>query len=627
MINISGLNLHFGGRTLFNNLSFFVGVGEKVALAGINGSGKTTLLNMIAESSDKAIHLEPGKVIGYLPQHLHFTSSQSALQEVVGAVGDITQLQLDVDRIGVELTERTDYESEEYTKLTEEIAVKAERLALLEPDKIEGKAMKLLKGLGFPDDGVHKLYEEYSGGWKMRIELAKILIQEPDVILVDEPTNHLDIQSIIWFEQYLETFEGTALIISHDQRFLDNVTNRTIEIIQGNLHDFPMNYSKYLTERTLRVEHMERTAKNQEKEQKRTQELIDKFRAKASKASMAKSLQKKLDKMDVVDMPNFHQKEASINFSFSRNSGKEVVRTEDINKSFDNKKVLQNVNLTITRGQKVALVGKNGIGKSTILKILKGQLAQDNGTVHFGHEVHTAFFMQDEGDKLNGNQTILEAVEAAASPDTYLMARQTCGAFLFSGEDCEKKIKVLSGGERNRVALAQIAINPYNTLILDEPTNHLDIPTKERLKMALKKFAGTVVVVSHDRAFLSGLCSTILEIQNGETKEFLGDIDDFIEKERFNWLGLEAKSKEKAKEAKTATQNANQDWEKSKEIRNQEQRLARIEKEIQKLEKQKLLLEEAMVADKQNADSELFKHKQLETKIAKLYEEWESLGL
>jgi ATP-binding cassette subfamily F protein 3 len=624
MISISGLNLHLGGRTLFNNISFFVGVGEKVALAGINGSGKTTLLNIIAESSDKAINLEPGKVLGYLPQHLHFTSTQTALAEVVSAVGDIAQLQSDVDRIGIELTERTDYESDDYMRLTEEISSKAERLSLLEPDKIEGKAMKLLKGLGFNDGDVHKLYEEYSGGWKMRIELAKILIQEPDIILLDEPTNHLDIQSIIWFENYLESFEGTAIIISHDQRFLDNVTNRTVEIIQGIIHDFPMNYTKYLIERALRVEHMERTAKNQEKEQKRTQELIDKFRAKASKASMAKSLQKKLDRMDDIDMPNFNQKEAAINFSFSRNSGKEVMRTEGICKSFGNKAVLNDVNLTISRGDKVALVGKNGIGKSTILKILKGILPKDKGEIFFGHEVHTAFFMQDEGDKLDGNQTILGAVESVASSDTYLMARAICGAFLFSGEDVEKKIKVLSGGERNRVALAQIAINPYNTLVLDEPTNHLDIPTKERLKMALKNFPGTVVVVSHDRAFLSGLCSTILEIQNGETKEFLGDIDEFIDKERFNWLGVEKKAAA-AKPKKEAKPAEKPKYEDSKEQRNKVKRQERIEKDIEKYEQEKVELELKMSENKDDVQSLLSDYEKLQTTIDTLYKEWETL--
>ena len=624
MISISGLNLHLGGRTLFNNISFFVGVGEKVALAGINGSGKTTLLNIIAESSDKAINLEPGKVLGYLPQHLHFTSSQTALAEVVGAVGDIAQLQKDVDRIGVELTERTDYESDEYMRLTEEISSKAERLSLLEPDKIEGKAMKLLKGLGFNDHDVHKLYEEYSGGWKMRIELAKILIQEPDIILLDEPTNHLDIQSIIWFENYLENFEGTAIIISHDQRFLDNVTNRTVEIIQGIIHDFPMNYTKYLIERSLRVEHMERTAKNQEKEQKRTQELIDKFRAKASKASMAKSLQKKLDRMEDIDMPNFHQKEAAINFSFSRNSGKEVMRTEGICKSFGDKTVLSDVNLTINRGDKVALVGKNGIGKSTILKILKGILPKDDGEVFFGHEVHNAFFMQDEGDKLDGNQTILGAVESVASSDTYLMARSICGAFLFSGEDVDKKIKVLSGGERNRVALAQIAINPYNTLVLDEPTNHLDIPTKERLKLALKNFPGTVVVVSHDRAFLSGLCSTILEIQNGETKEFLGDIDEFIDKERFNWLGLEKKSAA-AKPKKESKPVDKPSYEDSKEERNKKKRQERLEKDIEKFEQEKVELETKMAENKGDVQSLLSEYEKLQSTIDGLYQEWEGL--
>lgn len=624
MISISGLNLHLGGRTLFNNISFFVGVGEKVALAGINGSGKTTLLNIIAESSDKAINLEPGKVLGYLPQHLHFTSTHTALGEVVGAVGDIAQLQMDVDRIGVELTERTDYESDEYMRLTEDISTKAERLSLLEPDKIEGKAMKLLKGLGFNDHDVHKLYEEYSGGWKMRIELAKILIQEPDIILLDEPTNHLDIQSIIWFENYLADFEGTAIIISHDQRFLDNVTSRTVEIIQGIIHDFPMNYTKYLVERSLRVEHMERTAKNQEKEQKRTQELIDKFRAKASKASMAKSLQKKLDRMEDIDMPNFNQKEAAINFSFSRNSGKEVMRTEGICKSFGDKAVLNDVNLTINRGDKVALVGKNGIGKSTILKILKGILPKDSGEIFFGHEVHTAFFMQDEGDKLDGNQTILGAVESVASSDTYLMSRAICGAFLFSGEDVEKKIKVLSGGERNRVALAQIAINPYNTLVLDEPTNHLDIPTKERLKAALKNFPGTVVVVSHDRAFLSGLCSTILEIQNGEAKEFLGDIDGFIEKERFNWLGIEKKAVA-AKPKKEVKAVEKPSYEESKEARNKIKKQERIEKDIEKYEQEKVTLEEKMSTNKDDVQSLLNDYEKLQKTIDALYQEWEAL--
>lgn len=624
MISVNNLDIHFGDRALFDNISFFIGKGEKVALAGINGSGKTTLLNMVATGDNPSVVAEKSAVLGYLPQYLHSDSTLSAKEEVMTAVGDVQQIEKDVEQITIQLTERTDYESDSYMKLAEELAVKSERLAYLEPEKIEGNAVRLLKGLGFSDEECDKNYKDFSGGWQMRIELAKILIKEPDIILLDEPTNHLDIQSITWFENYLTTFDGTAVLISHDRRFLDQVTNRTIEIIQGDIYDFPMVYSRYLTEREIRLDHMERVAKNQEKEMKKTQELIDRFRAKASKASMAKSLQKKLDKMDSIELPDYKQREANIQFAFSRNSGKEVVRAEGIHKSFGGKTVLRDVSLEINRGEKVALVGKNGIGKSTFLKILKGAYPADSGTVTFGHEVHTAFFMQDEGEQLDGSSTVLDTVEKSASADTYLQARAACGAFLFSGQDVEKKIKVLSGGERNRVALTCISINQHNVLVLDEPTNHLDIPTKERLKKALKEFPGTVIVVSHDREFLHGFCKRILEIKNGEVKEFLGDINDFIEREKFNWLGLE--TTDKKSNTKTATSEANKaDYKDQKELKSLQNRLKKTEQNIEKFETEVATLEGEMGAttDQQKLEKMIQSYDLAKSNLNKEMEKWE----
>ena len=597
MISISNLSVHFGDRALYNSISFFIGKGERVALAGINGSGKTTLLNLIAEKKNNAVSVDGNAVLGYLPQHLHYKSDRSARNEVIRAVGDVQQLEHEVEHITQQLTERTDYESDGYMQLAEDLAHKSERLALLEPEKIEGQAVRILKGLGFTDETCDRPYDTFSGGWKMRIELAKILIREPDILLLDEPTNHLDIQSIIWFENYLGNFEGTALLISHDRRFLDNVTNRTVELIQGDLYDFPMGYTRYLDERELRLEHLKKRVKNQEKEIKRTQELIDRFRAKANKASMAKSLQKRLDRMDTIDLPDYQQKEARINFAFSRPSGKEVIHITGINKSFGSGQVLRDVSLSINRGQKVALVGKNGIGKSTLLKIMKGALPADSGEVKLGHEVHPAFFMQDEGEQLPNDKTVLKTVEDRANHDTYTQARAVCGAFLFSGEEVDKKVNVLSGGERNRVALASIAINPFNTLILDEPTNHLDIPTKERLKKGLRDFEGTVVVVSHDREFLHGLCDHVLEIKNGEVKEFLGDINEFIEREKFNWLGLEAKSGPEPRSPQPAGKTSKPSFEEQKEKRNRENKVRKLERDIETLETEIAEIEETMAGE------------------------------
>lgn len=529
MLSINSFTYHLGERALFDNISFFVGIGEKIALAGINGSGKTTLLGKIAEPNrPKEIVISNQNKIGYLPQHLPWQSEKTVLEEVLSAQEELAEMESQLEHYNNILVTSTDYEGQEYSTAIEKVSELSERLGTINPKEIEAEAEKVLKGLGFTDKDMSQPCSSFSGGWKMRIALAQILLDNPDLLMLDEPTNHLDINSVVWLERYLQNFKGAIILISHDRRFLDNITNRTVEIIRGKAHDYPFTYSKYLLEREIRNEQQLATQRNQEKEIERTKQLIDRFRAKASKASMAKSLEKKLDRLDVVEVDDFNQKAIAGKFLYSKNPGKVALSLNKLDKSYGDKQVLKDITFEVLRGDKVALVGKNGVGKSTTLKIISGQTDVSGGSFQWGHNAEVQYFSQDGPDLIPKKLTPLEHMELHAPNDRFTMCRSTLGSFLFSGEDVDKKVSVLSGGERTRLVLAQIAINPSNILVLDEPTNHLDIPSKEHLKQALRDYPGTVIVVSHDREFLSEWCDKVIELQEGACKEFPGDIDDFL---------------------------------------------------------------------------------------------------
>lgn len=623
MLSINSYTYHLGERKLFDNISFFIGAGEKVALAGINGSGKTTLLGKIAsEPRPKEIVLSGSIKIGYLPQHLPWESDKSVVDEVLSGQDDLSELEAELAHYNDILVTSTDYEGDAYMKAIEKVAELSERLGTINPHELKARAERVLKGLGFEDKDLNKPCKEFSGGWKMRISLAQILLDEPDLLMLDEPTNHLDINSVVWLEDYLQKYAGALILISHDRRFLDNITTRTVEIIKGKAHDYPFSYSRYLVEREIRNEQQLKTAANQEKEIERTKQLIDRFKAKASKASMAKSLEKKLDRMDVVEVDDFNQRSIAGRFLYSKNPGKVVLKTKGLSKKYGPKQVLEDIDIEVERGDKVALVGKNGVGKSTLLKIVCQQQDASDGSYQWGHNVELQYFSQDGPDMLNKKTTPLEHMEATAPNDQFTMCRGILGSFLFSGEDVDKKVSVLSGGERTRLVLAQLAINPSNVLVLDEPTNHLDIPTKDHLKDALRSYDGTVIVVSHDREFLAGWCNKVIELRTGDCKEFPGDIDDFLAAKKKEDIHAYAAVDAPKKEAKTAEKVKSPVDNKPNKA--EENRKKKIEKEIESLESELADLTEKLNAAQpgKEQDKWLKLYAEADGKLNSLMEEW-----
>ncbi len=628
MLSINSYTYHLGERTLFDNISFFIGPDEKIALAGINGSGKTTLLGKIADPNrPKEIALSGQCKIGYLPQHLPWQSEKTVLEEVLAAQEELATMEEELEHYNTILTTSTDYESQGYTTAIEKVAELSERLGTINPKEIEAEAEKVLKGLGFTQKDMQQPCSAFSGGWKMRIALAQILLDKPDLLMLDEPTNHLDINSVIWLERYLQDYRGAIVLISHDRRFLDAITTRTVEIVKGKVHDYPFNYSKYLVEREIRNEQQLATQRNQEKEIERTKQLIDRFKAKATKASMAKSLEKKLDRMDVVEVEDFNQKTIAGKFLYSKNPGKVALKLDGLCKSYGQKEVLKDISFEVMRGDKVALVGKNGVGKSTTLKLIANQTEATAGSFHWGHNTEVQFFNQDGPDLIPKKLTPLEHMELHAPNDQFTMCRNVLGSFLFSGEDVEKKVSVLSGGERTRLVLAQCAINPSNVLVLDEPTNHLDIPTKEHLKQALKDYPGTVIVVSHDREFLSGWCNKVIELVEGASKEFPGDIDDFLaEKMKADLTAYamsDKKPKANAKKEKPATNSTP-----SKPKKTNPRLVENLEKEITDLESELQQLTDRLNAAKPGKEQEeiLADYGKTDKKLQEKMAAWEEMA-
>lgn len=518
---------------MFNNISASIRNTEKVALVGRNGAGKSTLFKIIAgyqKPDEGKIIMPSGQTIGYLEQEVNFDNEATVRGEAEKAFAQIKSLEEKISSLEEMLNTQVYADGYDLERATQDLVDSYEQLNIIGGNQQQGELEKVLKGLGFKDEELDMPVKQFSGGWQMRVAMAKLLLSQPNYLLLDEPTNHLDIESILWLESYLKDYEGTVLIISHDKMFMDEICKRVLEVELGNLYDYSGNYSKYLDLRSERVEKMEAAFENQQRVIEQKQKTIDRFMAKATKTKMAQSMQKQLEKMELVEIPAMDNKAWNLQFPKSMRSGEVVVACDDLGKQFDSNKVLSNVNWKLVRGEKVAFVGQNGQGKTTLAKIITGNLAPTEGNVKEGASVQLAYYRQDETKYLDGNKTLLQEMEDAATEDSRSKVRQILGAFLFSGEDVEKKIKVLSGGEKSRLAMAKLLLQPINWLVLDEPTNHLDLPAKDVLKKALKHFDGTLVVVSHDRDFLQGLTEKTYEFRDGTIYEHLGDINYFLEK-------------------------------------------------------------------------------------------------
>ena len=603
VVSFNKASLFFGGRAIFNEISFQINPSDRIGLVGRNGAGKSTLLKLIAGdySLDEGSKNMAKEVrIGFLRQDLTMDMEKTMMEIARSAFDEIMRINERMEEINKEFEVRTDYESDSYTRLIEELSLLSERFGILGGDNLDESVELVLKGLGFTQDTFHNKLNTFSGGWRMRAELARLLLQKPDLLLLDEPTNHLDIESIMWLEQHLSESNQTLMVVSHDRTFLDNVTTRTIEVTMGKAYDFNASYSKYLTLREELREKQLATAKNQEREIKQTEELIERFRAKASKASFAQSLIKKLDRMERIEVDDMDTSAMHFKFQPAPRSGKVVVKAEGVKKSYGDLQVLRGVDLEVERGDRVAFVGQNGQGKSTLVKALLKEIPAD-GLMELGHNVMVGYFAQDQADALDGNKTALQTIEDASPEEMRKHARSMLGAFMFRGEDVDKKVKVLSGGERGRLALCKLLLNPINFLVMDEPTNHLDMNSKDVLKQSLQSFDGTLLVVSHDREFLEGLVTKTIEFRDQKVKTILGGIEYYLEQRK-----LESMREVEAKSAQKNIQKAKQEVPRGldykerkqleKDLRSVVRKLEEVEQEIENLE------EEINAWDEQLAD-------------------------
>ncbi|WP_420320408.1 ABC-F family ATP-binding cassette domain-containing protein [Flagellimonas sp.] len=598
MLNIHNLSVAFGGEYLFEEIAFRLNGGDRVGLIGKNGAGKSTLLKLLSKEmapDSGIIATEKDIKIGFLKQDIDFEHGRTVLEESYQAFHEIKALEQKLEEINQQLAERTDYESELYNQLMVDLTDVTHRYEILGGYNYQGDTEKVLLGLGFKRSDFNMLTDTFSGGWRMRIELAKLLLQNNDVLLLDEPTNHLDIESIIWLEQFLKNYSGAVVIVSHDKMFLDNVTNRTIEISLGRIYDYNKPYSKFLVHRKEIMEQQLNAQKNQEKQIQQTEKLIEKFRAKASKASMAQSLIKKLDKIERIEVDEEDNSVMNVRFPVSITPGKVIAELEGLSKSYGDNHVLSGIDLLVERSSKTAFVGQNGQGKTTLAKIMVGEL-DHTGRLKIGHNVQIGYFAQNQAEYLDGNKTVHDTMIDAANEKNRSKVRDILGSFLFRGDEVDKYVKVLSGGERNRLALAKMLLQPFNLLVMDEPTNHLDIKSKNVLKQALQKFEGTLILVSHDRDFLQGLTDRVYEFKDGNIKEYLGDIDFYLEQRKAEDFRKIEKG-DKKNQPKTEAAPKQNDYQTQKKVKSLKNKLSGVEKKISQLEKEIADIDHEMLMD------------------------------
>jgi len=633
MLMIQNVGLHFAGELLFEGVTFRVNKNDRIGLAGKNGAGKSTLLKILSKeipATEGNVALEGDVRIGFLRQDLDFEKGRTVWDETHQAFTEVNELQTKIDFINEQLVIRTDYESDSYSEMIDDLTHFTDRFSHLGGYTLDAEMERVLQGLGFKKDDFTKLTDNFSGGWRMRIELAKLLLQNNDILLLDEPTNHLDIESIIWLEQFLTTYPGAVVLVSHDKQFLTAVTNRTIEISNRAIQDYKANYTKYLILRKERKEKLIQSQKNQDQHIKQTELLIQKFRAKASKASMAQSLMKKLDKIDRIEVEDEDVTKFNIRFEPSVTPGKVIFKAEKLEKAYDEKVIFTDANFSIERNEKIAFLGQNGQGKTTLAKILAG-VSSFTGNLETGHNVQIGYFAQNQEEVLNGENTVLKEAEEASTEQTRPRVRDMLGTFLFQGDVVTKKVKVLSGGERNRLALCKLLLRPFNVLIMDEPTNHLDIQSKEIIKQALINFKGTLILVSHDREFLQGLADKIFEFRNGQIKEFLGNIDEYLtERQKQNLREVELEKSE-AKIEKNKAENSPKIQIKEpiindKERKNIQNKIAKKEEEIVILEAEILDIE-ASFSDETPDKILLNKYESKKKELENVMLDWEELVL
>ncbi|WP_297794224.1 ABC-F family ATP-binding cassette domain-containing protein [uncultured Eudoraea sp.] len=631
MLNIHNLSVSFGGEYLFKEIAFRLNAGDRVGLIGKNGAGKSTLLKLLSkemEPDSGTLASEKDIKIGFLKQDLDFEHGRTVLDETYEAFIELKALEKQLDEINLQLSDRTDYESDQYNQLIIDLNDRTHQYEVHGGYNYQGQTEKVLQGLGFKREDFNKSTDTFSGGWRMRIELAKLLLQNNDVLLLDEPTNHLDIDSILWLEQFLLNYTGALVIVSHDKMFLDNVTNRTIEISLGRIYDYNKPYSKYLELREEIKAQQLSARKNQDREIQQTERLIEKFRAKASKASMAQSLIKKLDRMDRIEVDEDDLSAMKLRFPVSVTPGKVIFEMEDLSKSYGDKEVLRGIDIILERDSKTAFVGQNGQGKTTLAKILVGEL-EYQGRLKAGHNVEIGYFAQNQMEYLDSNKTILDTMIDAANEKNRSKVRDILGSFLFSGEDVDKYVKVLSGGERNRLALAKMLLQPFNVLVMDEPTNHLDIKSKHILKEALKKFEGTLIVVSHDRDFLQGLTNKVYEFKDKRIKEYLGDINYFLDQRKVqDFREIEKKQNDRKKKEKSIGKLSN--YESQKRLKSLKNKLSAVESGISDLEKEIAKIDHDLLMDYDTtiAKTDFFDmYQEKKRGLEELMVKWENLTL
>ena len=631
MISLDNLTVSYGGWTLFDGISFLINEKDRIGLVGKNGAGKTTLLRIITgeqQPTEGAVSINGECTIGYLPQQMRVADTTTLKAETEKAFDEVLRLEAEIASLTTQIAERTDYESEEYADLLHKLNDAQDHYHILGGDTREADIEKTLLGLGFKRTDFDRATSEFSGGWRMRIELAKLLLRRPSIFLLDEPTNHLDIESIQWLEEYLKSYNGAVLLISHDRAFLDNVTTRTVELSLGHIYDYKVPYSKFVELRAERRAQQMAAYENQQKLIEKTEEFIEKFRYKPTKSNQVQSRIKQLERLERIEVEEEDLATLNIKFPPAPRSGQIVAEIKDVGKSFGEKHIFSGANFTIERGQKIALVGRNGEGKTTMARMIIGELEQTLGTIKLGANVNIGYYAQNQDDLMDGEFTVFDTLDRVAVGDIRTRLRDILGAFLFRGEDIDKKVKVLSGGERSRLAMARLMLEPYNLLVLDEPTNHMDMRSKDILKRAIQKYDGTVIVVSHDRDFLDGMVEKIYEFRDGGVKEYLGGIYYFLEKRKVESLqDIERKdtptNTPANKEASSGKLSYEQKKEQEKLIRKLRKAVETIESELAEVESQIAAYDEKFATATEYNEADYAAYNELKARYDHLMHEWE----